>query len=400
MPQTASTGAVELDLDPFSDETIHEREHFDTTVRETAPVVWLSRYGVWATGRHAEGEQVVTDWQSFTNTAGTGLLDTRKKENWRAPSPVLDADPPDHTKYRSVIASVLSPVMVRTLQEHFEERAAQMVDELVERREFDAAQDLAQAYPLAVVPEIVGMSPEGRENLLPYSELNFQAMGPRNERYRRAAERAQAAVDYAATAVLRENLDPDGIGMRIYAAADEGTVTEQEAALLVRTFVGAGVDTTMYSMGLTLHALMTNPDQWALLQSEPGRARNAYEEALRWATPGPLLGRTTATEVELGGVTLGAGQKVLVCVNAANHDPRRWEDPDRFDITRRANGHLTFGKGVHACVGQMLARAEVTAVLSAFVRRVKSVELVGEPVKLDSNWLRGWEHLPVRVTPH
>jgi len=399
MPQLAGTEDGVVDLDPFSDETIRDRDQFDITVRETAPVVWLSRYGVWATGRYELGKRVASEWENFTSTRGTGLLDTSKKGNWRPPSPILDADPPEHTKYRSVMANVLSPAMIRSLEQHLTERAVEMVEELIDRREFDAQQDLAQAYPLAVVPEMVGMVPEGRENLLAYSELNFQAMGPRNHRYERAAERAKAAVDYAATAVLRENLAPGGIGLRIYEAADAGTITEQEAALLVRTFVGAGIDTTMYSMGLTFFALATNPDQWALLRDEPQRVRAAYEEALRWKTPGPLLGRTTAREVELGGVRLGAGQKILVCVNAANRDPRHWEDPDKYDITRKAMGHLTFGRGVHACVGQMLARAEVTAVLKAFVERVESFELTGEPTYLDSNWLRGWHHLPVRVVP-
>lgn len=390
---------VAVDGDPFAEDVVLDRDAFDTEVRESAPVVRLTAHGVWATGRYAEAERVLTDWRSFTSTAGTGLINTRRQENWREPSPVLDADPPEHTRYRSVMTSVLSPAVARQLSDHFAARARTMVAELVERREFDAATDLAQAYPLTVIPEVVGMDPEGRENLLPYSELNFQAMGPRNARYEEALERARQAVDYAATAVLRENLAPGGLGLRIYEAADAGDIDEREAALLVRTFVGAGVDTTMYGMGTAIHALATHPDQWAVLRDQPDRARATFEEALRWRGPGPLLGRTTAAEVELGGVRLGEDEKVLVFVHAANRDPRRWPDPDRFDITRRTNGHLTFGRGVHACVGQMLARAEATSVLSELARSVRSIELTGPPRQLLSNWLYGWTSLPVRVEP-
>lgn len=389
----------ELDGDPFAPSTLTDRLPFDISVRETAPVVWLRRYGMWATGRHELVERVLQDWRTFSSASGTGLVNLKHEPNWRKPSPILDVDPPEHDAARTVMTRVMSPTVVRGLRDHFTAEAERLVDSLVRQREFDAARDLSQAYPLAVIPDAVGMAPEGREHLLPYSNLNFQAMGPRNDLYHRAVEEAAKAAEYVAWQVRRESLAPDGLGMRIYEAADAGEVTDEEAALLVRTFLGAGVDTTIYGIGLALHALLEHPDQWDLLHADPGLARNAFEETLRYTTPGPVTGRTTTAATEFGGVRLGAEQKVLLFVNAANRDPRRWDDPDGFDIRRRAVGHLTFGKGVHGCTGQLIARLEAECVLSALARRVRRMEPAGEPVIKLSNWLRGFESLPVRVTP-
>lgn len=394
-----TAAAVELDDDPFDPAILLDRLPFDTRVRESAPVVRLSRYGVWATGRYELAERAFRDWTVFSSAAGTGLAHLRREPGWRAPSPVLDVDPPEHDAARAVMARVLSPRVVRRLHEEFRQKAEQMVGALVERGEFDAARDLAQAYPLSVFPDAVGLSPEGREHILPYSNLNFQAMGPRNELYHRAVAEAAEAVEYVTWQVRREALAEDGIGMQVYAAADAGEITEEEAALLVRSFIGAGVDTTIYSIGLAIHALLSHPDQWALLHADPGLARAAFEETLRYTTPGPVTGRTTRVPVELDGVRIDADEKVLIFVNAANRDPRRWENPDVFDIRRKASGHLTFGKGVHACVGQMMARMEAECVLTALAERVRRLEPAGEPVPKLSNWLRGFESLPVRVVP-
>jgi cytochrome P450 len=274
-----------------------------------------------------------------------------------------------------------------------------MVGALLERREFDAAKDLAEAFPLKVLPDAVGMAEEGREHLLPYANLNFQAMGPRNGLYDEAVAHVGRAPEHVAWQMRREALAPEGIGAEIYAAADAEKITDHEAAMLVRSFLSAGVDTTIFGIGFALHALAVHPDQWDLLRKDPALARHAFEETLRWKAPSPIIGRTTRTPTEFGGVRLGAEEKVLLFLGAANRDPRRWENPDVFDITRRATGHLAFGVGVHGCVGQMMARLEAESVLGAVARLVRRIELTAEPRIKYSNWLRGFTELPVRVDP-
>ena len=171
----------------------------------------------------------------------------------------------------------------------------------------------------------------------------------------------------------------DGIGAMIHAAADAGEVTRQEAELLVRSLLSAGFDTTVHGLGAAMRCLATNPDQFAALRADPTKARGAFEEAVRLESPVQTFFRTTTRDVELGGAPIPEGEKVLMLLGAANRDPRKWPEPDRYDIDRSTAGHVGFGAGVHMCVGQLLARLEGEALLAAFARAFSSLEPDGEP---------------------
>jgi cytochrome P450 len=396
--QSVAGAAVALDIDPFSRDGLSRPLEVDAIIREAGPVVWIEKYGIYFTGRYDVAEQVFRDYETFESSAGTGITNTKTTENWRKPSVILENDPPGHTKYRRIMTSVLSQRVVRRLTEGFQRQADELVDSVLERTEFNAARELAEAFPLTVLPDAVGVQPEGREHLLPYSNLNFQAMGPRNELYDAAAAAAGEAATFVNWQMRREALAPGGLGHTIYGYVDQGEITEEDAGMLVRTFLSAGVDTTIFGIQFALKALAEYPDAWAALRDDPGLARNVFEEGLRWNAPSPYIGRTTSRATELAGVRIPQGEKVIMALGAANRDPRRWDDPDTFDLTRDPSGHLAFGTGIHGCVGQMMARMEATCLLSALARRVDTIELVGEPVPFLSNWLRGFEDLPMRVT--
>lgn len=392
-----AAGAPVLTFDPFSEESLENALDVDERIRETGPVVYIEAHEVWFTGRHEIAEQVFRDYETFESGAGTGIVNTRRAENWRKPSVILENDPPSHTRYRRIMTSILSQRVVRRLRASFQQTA----DELVARvigGELNAAKDLAEAYPMAVLPDAVGFQKEGREHLLPYSNLNFNAAGPRNDRYRRAAEEAKEAVEYVTWQMRREALAPEGLGHTIYGYVDEGEITEEDAGMLVRSFLSAGVDTTIFGIQAALRHLAENPDVWARLKADPMLARAVFEETLRSTPPSPFIGRTTTREAEIGGVTLPAGAKLIMDLAAANRDPRRWDRPDEFDIDRDLSGHLAFGTGVHGCVGQMMARMEATSVLTALAQQADEIELVGDPEIFRSNWLRGYETLPMRIT--
>lgn len=394
----APPGGV-VDVDPFSEDSLREPIRVDTLIRETAPVVRVTPHGVWFTGRYDLVEQVFRDPAGYESSAGTGLTNIKREPNWRKPSVILENDPPGHTKYRRVMTSVLSKRVVRRLTAEFQQAADELVETLVGRGEFDAATDLAQAFPMTVLPDALGFDPDGRKHLLPYANLNFQAMGPRNELYRRAAAQAVEATEYVSWQMRREALAPDRLGRAIYAFADSGEIDEDEAAMLVRTFLSAGIDTTVFGIQFAILGLLRHPVVWRALRDDPGLAGAVFDEAMRWNSSSPFIGRTTTASTELGGVPIGAGEKVILAVAAANRDPRRWRDPEVFDLDRGAVGHLAFGTGIHGCVGQMMARMEATCVLSALARKIDTIEPAGEPVPFLSNWLRGFEYLPMRVTP-
>lgn len=386
-----------LDIDPFDEAVMLDPMPTDTAVREAAPIVWLPKYEVWACGRDAEVREIFGDWERFSSAAGTGLTNVKRQKNWRKPSVILETDPPEHTASRRVLSRVLSPVATAKLKETFAKEADALVDRLVEQRQFDAAEDLAFAFPFKMLPDAVGMAQEGREYLMPYSTLNFNAMGPKNERFLAAEKAAEGAFQYVEWQCRRENLEPGKFGAQIYAAADDEHITEEAAGLLVRAFLSAGIDTTVFSIGLAILALIKHPDQWDMFHQNPEMARRVFDEGLRYTPSSPFIGRTTRNATTLSGVELGADEKVLTFLGAANRDPRRWENAEAFDITRNPTGHLSFGTGIHGCVGQVVARAEAEAVLSALARRVKKIELTGDPVPQLINWLRGYSSIPVEV---
>jgi 4-methoxybenzoate monooxygenase (O-demethylating) len=387
------------DIDPFSREFLQNPYPHHESLREAGPVVWLEHYGIWAMARHQEVRDALTDWQTYCSGAGVGLSDFRKEPPWRPPSIILEADPPLHTRTRAVLTRILSPGAINVLRTRLVDEAEALVDRLLERREFDGIADLAEAYPLKVFPDSVGIAVEGRENLLPYGNMVFNAFGPRNDLFDKAMANAAPVRDWIMSKCSRAELSKDGLGMQIFAAVDAGELSEAEAGMLVRSFLSAGIDTTVYGLGNALYCFAQYREQWTTLRENPSLIRLAFEEVLRFEAPVQTFFRTTTRAVDVGDVPLGEGEKVLLFLAAANRDPRRWERPDQFDVRRRATGHMTFGTGIHGCVGQAVARLEAEAVFGALAKRVASFELTAEPKRRLNNTLRGLDTLPLRVIP-
>jgi cytochrome P450 len=386
-------------VDPFSHGFLHDPYPHHQALREAGPVVWLEQYGIWTMARHEQVRDALTDHQTYCSSAGVGLSDFRKEPPWRPPSIILEADPPLHTRTRAVLTRILSPGAIKVLRETFEREAERLVARLVESREFDGIADLAEAYPLKVFPDAVGISDDGRENLLPYGSMVFNSFGPRNDLFNAAMANAGPVRDWIMSKCSRAALAPGGLGMQIFNAVDSGELSEDEAGMLVRSFLSAGIDTTVYGLGNALYCLARYPEQWQALRENPALIRGAFEEVLRFEAPVQSFFRTTTKAVEVSGVRLGDGEKVLLLFAAANRDPRRWDRPDDFDVKRRATGHMTFGTGIHGCVGQAVARLETEAILGALAKRVATIEMTAEPTRRLNNTLRGFDTLPLRVVP-
>ena len=384
-------------IDPFSHAFLENPYPHHESLREAGPVVWLDQYGIWAMARHQEVRDALSDWQTYCSGAGVGLSDFRKEPPWRPPSIILEADPPLHTRTRAVLTRIMSPAAINVLRASFEREADALVARLVDKREFDGIADFAEAYPLKVFPDAVGIAEEGRENLMRYGSMVFNSFGPRNDLLAKAMENAGPVRDWVMSKCSRAALSPDGLGMQIFQAVDAGELTEAEAGMLVRSFLSAGIDTTVFGLGNALYCFAKYPEQWAILRDNPSLIRIAFEEVLRFEAPVQTFFRTTTREIEVGGVRLGEGEKVLLFLAAANRDPRRWERPDQFDVRRRATGHMTFGTGIHGCVGQAVARLESEALFGALAKRGVSLEMTGEPTRRLNNTQRGLETLPLRV---
>jgi len=388
------------DLDPFSANYLADPHPSQEALREAGPVVHLVRYGCWAVARYQEVLAVLNDWRTYSSARGVGLADFSKETPWRPPSLLLETDPPLHDRTRKVLDAVLSPAAMRGMRVRFADAADRLIEELLARGSFDAVPDLAEAYPLEVFPDAVGVAHENRRHLLPYGNIAFNAFGPRNAFLSEAMRDAEPVLAWVQAQVQRDALAPDGFGAAVHAAADAGMLTQEEAPLVVRSILTAGVDTTVSGIGAAVYCLARFPDQFQKLRDNPHLARTAFEEAVRYESPVQTFFRTTTCAVEIGGVAIGQGEKVLMFLGAANRDPRQWERPDDYNIERRNAGHVGFGYGIHQCVGQVLARMEGECVLNALARKVRSIEISGPERRRLNNTMRGLESLPVTLRAH
>lgn len=396
--QTSTSNTPVSDVDPFSFDVLEDPLPFQAGLRAAGPVVYLEKYDVYAMGRYNEVHAALSDWQTFQSAAGVGLSNFRNEKPWRPPSLLLEADPPHHDAPRAVLTKILGPREIRRLGESWTADAEELVEDLLARgTEFDAVTDLAAAFPLRVFPDAVGIPAGGRENLLPYGDHVFNAFGPPNELVAKGAPRVAELSASIAAQCARDVLTSDGFGAQIWAAADRGDITEAQAPLIVRSLLTAGVDTTVNGLAAVLHAFATNPDQWGRLRENPALSRTAFDEAVRFESPVQTFFRTTTRDIEVGGTLIPEGRKILMFLGSANRDPRRWENPDAFDLSRDPSGHVGFGFGIHQCVGQHIARLEASTILSALAKRIASIEISGPTRRHHNNTLRAWESLPVRV---
>jgi cytochrome P450 len=388
-----------LDIEPFDAAFLSDPYSHHAALREAGAVVWLKSLGVFGMARHAEVHAALKDWRTFSSSRGVGLADFAKEEPWRPPSLLLEADPPLHQRTRGIMNRIISFESLKALKPVWQERADKLVDRLVARRHFDAVVDLAEAFPLVIFPEAVGLPEAGRENLLVYAAAVFNAFGPRNAIFNAGAETATQATAWVAQACRRNNLTSGGWGLEVYAAADRGECTDEEAARLVRSILSAGVDTTVNGIGNMIYAFTRFRDQWDRLRNDPSLTRRAFEESLRWDSTVQTFFRTSTRDVEVAGTVIPEGSKVLLFLAAANRDPRKWQDPERFDIGRQTGGHVAFGFGIHQCLGQLVARLEAEVILAAMLPRIAAIRAVGEPVRRLNNTLHAISSLPVEIDP-
>jgi|TARA_Y100001001_G_scaffold9471_1_gene8809 hypothetical protein len=388
-----------LAIDPFDKVFLGDPYAYHDMIREAGPVVWLDSVGAFAMARYEEVKDSLRDHETFCSSRGVGTLDFAKETPFRPPSLLLEADPPLHDRTRSMMNRIVSLKALKELRPRWQAKAEELVDRLVERRRFDAVKDLSEIFPMMIFPDTIGLRDDGREHLLDYATIVFNAFGPDNDVLREGNEGKEAAIEWVAEACKRDNLKEGGWGMAVFEAADRGECTHEEAERLVRSFLSAGVDTTVNGIGHMVLALAGHPEEYQKLRSNPSLVRRAFEESLRWDSTVQTFFRTTTKRVEVGGAEIPEGQKVLLFLAAANRDPLHWDEPDAFRIERNTSGHVGFGFGIHQCLGQMVARLEGELIGTALAERVASIRLTGAPVRRLNNTLHAIDSVPVEVEP-
>jgi cytochrome P450 len=386
-----------LTLDPFSEDFLADPYAHHEALREAGPVIWLERYQIFAIARFNEVQAALRDHETFCSRRGVGLADFAREKPFRPPSLLLETDPPLHDRARGLMNRIVSLKALKELRPRWAEKARELVASLVDRSHFDAIPDLAEAFPLMVFPDTIGLPEDGREHLIEYATIVFNAFGPNNRLLEESQRGKERAIAWVADACLRENLRPGGWGHAVYDAAETEGFSEEEAARLVRSFLSAGVDTTVNGIGHLVYALASYPAEFARLRADPNLATRAFEESLRWDSTVQTFFRTTTRDVEVGGAHIPASAKVLLFLAAANRDPRKWDNPNSYSITRPVGGHVGFGFGIHQCLGQMVARLEGELIAAELARQVGAIRLSDQPARRLNNTLHAIASLPVEL---
>ena len=381
------------DLDLWSDAVLENPYPAYRTLRDLAPAVWMTRHDAWAVTRFSSIRAALLDAEVFTSREGISM---NAMLNQASDGIMLLADDPVHRRLRRVFQRPLLPQALATLAGRLQALAEARVDALIEKGEFDAVTELAHYLPLTVVTELLGLSAEGKENMLYWAAGLFDAMGP--DGYQRTVagqDIAGEAIAYLA-GIQRSDLDPEGWGAALFVAADNGELSPQEAQAMLMDYLGPALDTTINGLSSALHLLGRNPDQWELLRANPERVSYAIDETLRMESPIRAFTRVLTRDHELDGVAMAQGDRAIMLYAAANRDERHYPDPDKFDIMRDARDHVAFGYGTHQCAGKHLGKLEIKTVLDILLRRVRRFEIVEETRSLH-NTLRGLSRLKLRV---
>jgi cytochrome P450 len=372
--------------------------------REVAPVQWHEGLSLWLAFTHAEANAVLRDRRLGRIWADKQPAERFGSFNLIHRNAILEMEPPSHTRLRRLISAAFARGHVERLRPWVEQLAGRLVDELVERsggsEPVDVLSGMAELLPVAVIAELLGVPEADRPLLRPWSNaiVKMYEYG-RTTAVEEAAERAAAEfVAYLRDLAAERRTSPgDDLVSHLVTVRDTDgdRLTEDELVTTCILLLNAGHEATVNVSGNGLLALLRHPDQMARLRADRSLLPTAIEELMRFDSPLQLFERTATEDVSLAGVTVERGQKVVALLGAANHDPAVFTDPESLDVGRADNPQISFGAGVHFCIGAPLARVELQASFGALLDRTRSLELGGEPVRRPEFVIRGLADLPV-----
>lgn len=379
-------GAPTSDLELFSDDVLSDPWATYSSLRELGSTVWLEQYDMFVHPRFDECRAALRDWETYTSSQGVMMNDV---VNAGAQGTLLCTDGAEHTAMRKVIAGPMTPSGLAPERQRISDEAEDLVERLVAQGRFDAATELAHHLPMTIVSELVGLPEVGRENMIDWAHAIFDFMGPPNARTTAAMPAMRQMAAYTSSECVPGKLRPGGWADGVWEAADRGEIAADKPPAMMSDYMGPSLDTTIFATTAMIRLFADNPDQWTLLRGQPDLILNAVNEVLRLETVIRTFSRVLTVDHSVDGVTMPAGSRVIILYASANRDERKFDEPERFDITRsNAAEHLGLGFGRHSCPGGNLARIEMRALLTALLPRVERFELV-ECEPLLNNILHG-----------
>lgn len=399
-----------MEFDPWSPAFVANPYPAYAALREQGRAVWFEPSRQWLVPGYADVNALLRD----RRLGRTYLHRFSHEEFGRTPPPpehepfhtlndngMLDLEAPDHTRIRRLVAKAFTPRMVERLVPTVERLADELVEALCADGGGDLLAAVAEPLPVAVIAEMLGIPPADRAPLRPWSAAicGMYELNPDEETARRAVRASVEFSAYLRELIAARRREPgEDLISALIAAHDEGdSLSEQEMVSTCVLLLNAGHEATVNTTAGGWWTLFRHPDQLELLRRTPQMLPSAVEELLRYDTPLQLFERWVLDEIEIDGVTIPRGGEVALLFGSANRDPARFRDPDRLDLARVDNPHVSFGAGIHYCLGAPLARVELTASFGALLRRAPRLRLAAEPEHKPGFVIRGPKELLVEV---
>ena len=417
---TVATSDIDLSkIDLVDPDNYVERipfEWFDFLRRQN-PVVWhdepAGNKGFWAVTRHDDLVNVHMDWQTYSSEKGAVALEELDEEQLQIRRSMLETDPPRHRELRNICNKRFSARGVGAYEDFIRDVARTVLDRALEKQEFDFTIEVAKELPIRFLCAIFTVPQDDAPLLIRWGDAMIGNQDPEftdavvdqvdTEAYRNLPFRSPIALElfeYAHRQRDQRLEEPqDDVINAITVAQREGVLTEHDYDNYFGLLMIAGNETTRHTISHGMRALIEHPDQMKMLLDDPSLIPNAVDEILRWATPVMHFRRTATRDHELRGQPIREGDKVVTWYISANFDELTFDDPYRFDITRKNAGeHVTFGPGgPHFCLGAHLAKLETRILLQELLPRLRSIEITGRVERMRSNFVNGIKHMPVRV---
>ena len=362
-------------------------------LRSLDPVHRLRLLDAWVLTQYDDVNEVLRDRRRFGRESNDEV-----PAQYRS---LLDMDPPDHTRVRGLVSKAFTPRSVAQLESRIHEIVDELLDSIVGRDRVDLMDALAFPLPVIVIAEMIGVPSQDLDRFKVWSDDVALSIEPTvtDEQARRIQESSEQLYQYFEEILEERRHEPrDDLISALLAAEDEGDrLTHDELLATLLLLLVAGNVTTRNLIGNGMLALLRNPDQLRRLRDEPELLNSAVDELLRYDSPVQLDGRFVNEDVEIGGKRIRKGQRVICLIGAANRDPEVFSDPNSLDIGRQEKSHVSFGRGIHHCLGAPLAVLEGRIAFAGLVERFSDIELISEPEYQDQVVLRGVEELWIEV---
>ncbi|MBL7489462.1 cytochrome P450 [Frankia sp. AgB1.9] len=397
---SATTRSSDLYYDPYDFQIDADPYPVWRRLRQEAPLYYNDQHGFYALSRFEDVEPCLSNWQTYRSGRGT-LLEMIKAAVPIPPGSILFEDPPVHRAHRGVMARVFTPRKMNALEPLVRDFCRRSLDPLVGSGGFDIVGDLGAAMPMRVIGYLLGIPEKDQEAIRDLFDENLRLA----EGDDHAPPTMSLTEPFAAYVDWRAEHPSDDLMTELLNAEFEDetgvtrTLTREEVLNYVYLLAGAGNETTARLIGWTGKLLAEHPDQRRELVEDRSLIPNAVEEVLRYEAPSPVQARYVLDDVEHYGQTVAAGSIMLLLNGSANRDETRFPDPDRFDIHRDVGRHLSFGYGIHHCLGAALARLEGRVALDEILSRFPTWEVDWDnAVQARTSTVRGWDKLPVRTS--